>query len=317
DDDDHGNIDPFGEVDLSQVMNEDDEKIIQIVAGDSHTLILSNIGKVYGSSNGVYGLVCKRKMAQCPVEISLPEKIVKIASGNDFVLLLSETGQVYSCGNGETGQLGRLNRYVSEDGRRGGIERLITPAPILYNRSSIKEKKLFFEDIFTGAHHYFLKVQGQSYILAGGLNNFHQIGLSSTESIFFPVHIPSLDGYKWKKFAGGLHHTIGLTVDGKVYAMGRCHEGQLGIEGLTTHLDKPTLIPNIPKAVDIACGNHVSFIIDEKGKVYSFGTGTSLQHGHGEDDVKTPRLMSSKYMDIKKIANITVGAQHTIFLTKE
>ncbi|CAF4664069.1 unnamed protein product, partial [Rotaria socialis] len=195
--------------------------------------------------------------------------------------------------------------------------RLITPAPILYNRSSIKEKKLFFEDIFTGAHHYFLKVQDQSYILAGGLNNFHQIGLSSTESIFFPVHIPSLDGYKWKKFAGGLHHTIGLTVDGKVYAMGRCHEGQLGIEGLTTHLDKPTLIPNIPKAVDIACGNHVSFIIDEKGKVYSFGTGTSLQHGHGEDDVKIPRLMSSKYMDIKKIANITVGAQHTIFLTKE
>jgi SOS-response transcriptional repressor LexA len=57
------------------------------------------------------------------------------------------------------------------------LERLITPAPILYNRSSMKEKNLFFEDIFTGAHHYFLKVQGQSYILAGGLNNFHQIGM--------------------------------------------------------------------------------------------------------------------------------------------
>jgi regulator of chromosome condensation len=60
-------------------------------------------------------------MAKRPIEISLPEKIVKLASGNDFVLFLSETGQVYSCGNGETGQLGRLNRYVSEDGRRGGI----------------------------------------------------------------------------------------------------------------------------------------------------------------------------------------------------
>jgi hypothetical protein len=41
----------------------------------------------------------------------------------------------------------------------------------------VKEKTLFFDDIFTGAHHYFLKVQGQSYILAGGLNNFHQIGI--------------------------------------------------------------------------------------------------------------------------------------------
>ena len=99
--------------------------------------------------------------------------------------------------------------------------------------------------------------------------------------------------------------------------MGRCHEGQLGIDGLTTHVDQPTLIPNIPKAVDIACGNHVSFIIDELGKVYSFGTGTSLQHGHGDEDIKIPRLMSSKFMDIKQISHIAVGAQHTIFLTKE
>jgi alpha-tubulin suppressor-like RCC1 family protein len=63
-------------------------------------------------------------MAKRPTEIFLPEKIVKLASGNDFVLFLSETGQVYSCGNGETGQLGRLSRYVSEDGRRGGIGKI-------------------------------------------------------------------------------------------------------------------------------------------------------------------------------------------------
>jgi len=63
-------------------------------------------------------------MAKRPIEISLPEKIVKLASGNDFVLFLSETGQVYSCGNGETGQLGRLNRYASEDGRRGGTGKI-------------------------------------------------------------------------------------------------------------------------------------------------------------------------------------------------
>jgi hypothetical protein len=47
-DDDNDDIDPFGEVDLSKVMNIDEESIVQIVAGDSHTLILSNIGKVYG-----------------------------------------------------------------------------------------------------------------------------------------------------------------------------------------------------------------------------------------------------------------------------
>ena len=43
--------DPFGEVDLSKVMDTDDENIIQIVAGDSHTLVLSDAGKVYGRSD--------------------------------------------------------------------------------------------------------------------------------------------------------------------------------------------------------------------------------------------------------------------------
>lgn len=48
DNDDDDDIDAFGEVDLSKVMNIDDETIVQMVAGDSHTIILSNIGKVYG-----------------------------------------------------------------------------------------------------------------------------------------------------------------------------------------------------------------------------------------------------------------------------
>jgi alpha-tubulin suppressor-like RCC1 family protein len=146
--------------------------------------------------------------------------------------------------------------------------------------------------------------------------------------------IPSLEGKKWLKFSGGLHHTLGLTADGKktkkkqstiakksrlgeVYAIGRHHEGQLGIDQLTTHLTQPTLIPNLSNIVDISCGNHVSFVIDRSGKVFSFGAGTSLQHGHGQEDVKIPRMMSSKYMDIKTVLHIAVGAQHTLFLTHD
>ncbi len=47
-DDDDDQADQFGLVDMSGVIDIDQEKIIQIVAGDSHTLILSNMGKVYG-----------------------------------------------------------------------------------------------------------------------------------------------------------------------------------------------------------------------------------------------------------------------------
>ena len=108
-----------------------------------------------------------------------------------------------------------------------------------------------------------------------------------------------------------------FVIQGEVYAMGRHHEGQLGIDQLTKHLNQPTLIPNLSNIVDIACGNHVSFVIDQFGKVFSFGAGTSLQHGHGQQDIKIPRMMSSKYMDIKTVTNIVVGAQHTLFLTHD
>lgn len=46
--DDDEDMDPFGQVDLSKVITDENEHIVQIVAGDSHTVILSNLGKVYG-----------------------------------------------------------------------------------------------------------------------------------------------------------------------------------------------------------------------------------------------------------------------------
>jgi regulator of chromosome condensation len=48
-DDDDDEADQFGLVDMSGVMDINQEKIIQVVAGDSHTLVLSDAGKVYGN----------------------------------------------------------------------------------------------------------------------------------------------------------------------------------------------------------------------------------------------------------------------------
>lgn len=40
----------------------------------------------------------------------------------------------------------------------------------------LRAKTVLFDDIFTGSHHFFLKVHGHDWILAGGLNNVHQLG---------------------------------------------------------------------------------------------------------------------------------------------
>jgi hypothetical protein len=41
------------------------------------------------------------------------------------------------------------------------------------------------------------------------------LGLLVDEPVYFPTFIPSLEGKKWVKFSGGLHHTLGLTANGK------------------------------------------------------------------------------------------------------
>ncbi len=41
------------------------------------------------------------------------------------------------------------------------------------------------------------------------------LGLPVDEPVYFPTFIPSLEGKKWVKFSGGLHHTLGLTANGK------------------------------------------------------------------------------------------------------
>lgn len=44
---------------------------------------------------------------------------------------------------------------------------------------------------------------------------YYVLGLPVDEPVYFPTFIPSLEGKKWVKFSGGLHHTLGLTADGK------------------------------------------------------------------------------------------------------
>lgn len=57
DDEDDDEADQFGIVDMSEVMDVNQEKIIQVVAGDSHTLVLSDAGKVYGRDRRSFSFI--------------------------------------------------------------------------------------------------------------------------------------------------------------------------------------------------------------------------------------------------------------------
>lgn len=112
---------------------------------------------------------------------------------------------------------------------------------------------------------------------------------------------------------------------GKVYSLGRHDYGRLGLGSPGNTVGLPTLIPALAdvKCVEIACGNCVSYAISDKGKVYSWGMGSSSQLGIGgsadedPDDVWEPQLMQGKALDTRKVVLVAGGGQHSALAAKD
>ena len=173
-------------------------------------------------------------------------------------------------------------------------------------------------NIWAGGHGFFLLTEDSTHhLFACGANSFGQLGDSSKQPLYSPIEIhdfPSLN--KLIKIACGLQHTLFLDALGHVYGLGRSDDGRLG----TTHtLDvlQAKQIHNLPNIVDIAAGGSVSFALAHTGDIYSFGMGDTCQSGHGIEDIFIPTIIQSKQLNHRRIEQISVGAQHTLFLVSE
>ena len=128
-----------------------------------------------------------------------------------------------------------------------------------------------------------------------------------------------------------MHHSVALTVDGRLLAFGRGDSGQLGVSAITEEAGGFANIPLLPgqgsssssssnsssssstgagqdtdifmklastKFTAIACGNNHNLALADDGiSLYSWGYGDMLALGHGVDkDEKVPRKI-----DISKV----------------
>lgn len=74
--------------------------------------------------------------------------------------------------------------------------------------------------------------------------------------------------YKWTSITSGQHHTIALTDEGEVYALGRKEYGRLGLGKECEDATELQLIGDLKdkKIVNVACGSATSFAVTEGGK---------------------------------------------------
>ena len=218
---------------------------------------------------------------------------------------------MYSFGNNQTGQLARDPPDLFDELITDPLVQIwLKPNPILAFQG---EKVL---NVWAGGHGFFAAIENISIdIFACGANTYGQLGHPSTEAIYLPVKIESLSSlHSIRSIGCGIHHTLILDYQARVYGFGRSDDGRLG--NLTEDVWLPQQIEHLSDIVDIAVGGSVSFAIDRQGQIYSFGMGLTCQTGHGNHDVFQPTIIDAKQLKHRHIEQISVGAQHTLFLVK-
>ncbi|KAF8314935.1 RCC1/BLIP-II [Clavulina sp. PMI_390] len=325
--------------------------------GDSLTIAVNEEGHAMGwgifrSASGKLGFQADSKAEEIkflPVTIPGVENVQFCAMecGPNHAIGLTLDGKVYVWGAGENGQLGR---------------RLMSRRPLNSTRPDpLALRKI--RAVGAGFFHSFA-VDDDGVVYAWGLNQYGQLGLPKSEdkdepSVWVPTVVPGLDpsvlgGARVTQISAGEHHSAFLLDDGRVYAVGRCDSGQLGIaedhpeyikmkEADEDYISTPVQVffppiptkdepaPELPpykasdagktinKIVKIDVAGRFSLALSESGNVYSWGTGLSGQLGLGAntEEQATPARVRWKGGDDWFVEDISAGGQHCFLLASE
>ncbi|XP_071965662.1 regulator of chromosome condensation-like [Antedon mediterranea] len=297
-------------------------RVVQISAGDSHTAALTDDGIVYiwGSFRdgmGVIGLTLKGVVRE-PFHLPLDHKIVQIASGNDHLCLLTDKGMIFSMGCADQGQLGRVAECFSLRGGRKGLGLVLSPTQIRFKPIRGSGPPVF-SNVWCSSYCTFASTN-EGDVYGWGLNNYHHLGIKDTRTWFVPQKVKGFSNIEVEWICGGQHHTVLLDTKGKVYSLGRIDYGRLGLGGNVEESHVPRMLEKIKKSnvTSVDCGASMSIASTKEGEVYSWGMGSSLQLGTGEeDDELTPVLIKSKQLENRKAIMVSAGGQHTVILAKD
>ena len=273
--------------------------IIQVVVGENHTVVLDEQGKVYTWGWNFYGELGDGIIAMgpggnysnSPICISdIPEHplqtkiITQISARDEYTAVLDQEGKVYTWGLNSSGQLGD-----------GTTESKNTPQAISDIPGNKLNGKKIVQVSLGNSHSVAIDQEGQVY--TWGNNDYGKLGDGTTE-IGYNKHrstpkcisevAESLQGKKIVNISAGGIYTIAVDEKGQVYTWGDNYYGELGDGitemGPTKYRETPICISEIAEHVffgkkirQISAGSYHAIVMDEEGRIYTWGANTKGQ----------------------------------------
>ena len=267
-------------------------KIVQIAAGENHSVALDSDGNVYtwGRNNyyqlGLWGW----GNVPTPIRIGTVEsKIVKIAAGSNTTVMLTANGQIYTHG-------------INADGEAGNGE---YATRVTYGKANNMNNII---DITVGKSHI-IALRSDGIVFATGSNLYGQLGLGNK-------NLSKTNEYKklaLKNIAyieAGENSSAALTADGRVYIWGSNVYGQLGTNDKQERVS-PEMVRNIANIREISLGKTHSTVRDGNGAIYGVGYNVEGQQGRGDTTNTTTYIRTSQ---IEDVIDISSGNTYTVAL---
>jgi alpha-tubulin suppressor-like RCC1 family protein len=332
------------------------DNIVQITAGDNHSLFLENTGKVLACGYNIYGQLGNNQSGigtdkSIPVNVlkdttNALDNIVQITAGDNHSLFLENTGRVLACGYNIYGQLGN-NQSGTETNKSIPVNVLKDSTNLLINIINIEgggNFSLFLQNTSTSNvlgcgldysevaniininEHNTFQGQNYAYYYNNSFSN-NNIVLEATPYNNTIIEYSSnlvcyghnyLEMYGNTRLLGGVlkietgaMHSIFLRNDYKVYSCGNNFFGQLGTNNNIKYYQPRAMSgTNNNIIIDISSGAYHNLLLTSNNSVFSCGRNNYGQLGLNDNTNRTTLTKIS----ISDIINIKCGENHSVFL---
>lgn len=271
----------------------DGKTIVQVSAGEKHTIALDTEGNIYEWG----GIICGIDSGNTPQLLNVAGTVIankiitKVVAGSCYFAAIASDGTVYAWGNNS-------NFGINSK----------TPVKLDFFGKNI-------ESISLGESHA-LAIASDGTVYAWGNNSHGQLGNGTNVYSTVPVKVSiigDLPTNKALKVDAGSYHSIVVTTNGEVYAWGSNIDGQLGngtnVGSSTTPVLVKTELPsafassNVKATFDGLSATDVTLVdstkITVKTPAHNMGlVDVSVDLGDGDDIYKATKVSSYTYAKV-------------------